>query len=333
MSKIKPYIVLILAMTFVFPLQVRGGGVKKIAQTGMKWLSIPVGARGSGMGGAFTAVANDASAIFWNPAGLAFSEGGHAFFSQSRWIADISVNAGALSYSIGKFGVFAASFVAMDWGTINGTRRSTRTAGYEETGTFSPEDLAVGLGYALRVSKSFSFGGNLKYIHERLGETYEGTMESPKKYNAEMNLLAFDFGTLYYTGFKDLRFGMTLQNFSQETKYRAESFPLPLTFKFGAAMDITQLWREEPGRSSIILSIDALHPRDYTERLHFGCEYNYKNLVFLRGGYKTNYDEEDISFGGGLCIKVSNMALGLDYSYLKFEHFDSVHMLSFDFNL
>jgi len=330
MNKIKLRIVPILMITFLFVLQVHGGGVKKVAQAGMKWLSIPVGARGSAMGGAFTAVANDASAIFWNPAGIAFTEGGHVFFSQTRWIGDIMVNNGAVSYNAGKYGVFGVSIAAVDWGTFHGTRRTVTGAGYEETGTFSPEDWAAGLAYAMRVSDKFSFGGHIKYIHEHLGEAYEGNMDDPTKYVGEMNLFAFDFGTLYYTGFKDLRFGMTLLNFSQERNYRAEFFPLPLTFKFGMAMDITQLWMEQSA-NKFTLSVDALHPRDYSERLHFGFEYSFKDMVFLRGGYKTNYDEEDFSFGGGLRLTVNNVLLGFDYSYIKFEHFDAVQMFSFDF--
>ena len=218
----------------------------------------------------------------------------------------------------------------MDWGTFHGTRRTVTGSGYEETGDFSPEDWAAGFAYALRVSDKFAFGGQVKYVHEHLGDTYEGSMDDPTKYVGQMDVFAFDFGTLYYTGFKDLRFGMTLQNFSQERNYRAEFFPLPLTFKFGMAMDITQLWTEQ-SENKITLSVDALHPRDYTERMHFGFEYSFKNMVFLRGGYKTNYDEEDISFGGGLKLKVSNMLIEFDYAYLKFEHFDAVQMFSFDF--
>jgi len=330
MNKIKFYIVPILLTTFFFAVQVHGGGIKKVAQAGMKWLAIPVGARGSAMGGAFTAVADDASSIFWNPAGMAFAKGCHAFFSQTKWIAGITLNAGAILYDTGNFGVFGASIVTMDWGTLHGTRRTTGAGGYEETGTFSPEDWAAGLAYAFQVSNKFSFGGHLKYVHECLGETYEGTMDNPKAYNGEMNLFAFDFGTLYYTGFKDLRFGMTLQNFSQEKKYRAAFFPLPLTFKFGVAMDVSELLTEQPAHK-ITLSIDALHPRDYAERLHFGGEYSFKDIVFLRAGYKTNYDEEDVSFGGGLHLKVNRLILDVDYSYLKFQHFDSVHIFSFGF--
>ncbi|MDZ7402438.1 MAG: PorV/PorQ family protein [candidate division KSB1 bacterium] len=325
-GKLVPLIIMVL----LFTLPAHAGGVKKIAQTGMKWLSIPVGARATALGGAYTALVNDASSIFWNPAGMALAEGRHIFLSQNRWIADITINAGALVYNADDWGVFGASFSAVDWGTIHGTQRASTATGFVETGDFSPTDWALGVSYARRMSTQFSFGANVKFVHEKLGETLEGTFDSPRTFSAEMSLVAFDIGTLYYTGFKDLRFGMSLQNFSQEKAYRAESFPLPLTFKFGLAMNVFNLWMDQQDHN-LTVAIDALHPRDYSERLHFGCEYSFKNILFLRGGYKTNYDEEDLAFGAGLLFNISGMGVGLDYSYLQFKNFDAVHTFSFDF--
>ncbi|MBN2413256.1 PorV/PorQ family protein [candidate division KSB1 bacterium] len=330
MKKIGKFIIPLIIILLFMSLPVQAGGIKKIGQTGMKWLSIPVGARASSIGGACTAVVNDASSVFWNPAGMALTEGNHVFLNQSQWIADITLNSGAIVFNAGNLGVFGASMSTVDWGVFHGTRRSTGSSGYEETGNFSPTDWAVGLSYARRVSSQFAFGGHLKYVHEDLGSTLEGTMDAPKEFHAEMSLIAFDFGTIFYTGYKDLRFGMSLKNFSQEKEYRAESFPLPLTFTFGLAMDVTKFWVEQQNHN-VTLSIDASHPRDYSERIQIGCEYSFKNLVFLRGGYKVNYDEEDISLGGGFLFEINNLQAGIDYSYLQFKNFDAVNMFSFDF--
>ena len=323
-------IVVLFLVTLLFMIPAWGQGIDKIAQSGMKWLSIPIGARGTAMGSAFTAVTNNASSVFWNPAGLAFAEGGHVFLSQNRWIADINVNAGALSYDAGNVGVFGVSIVSMDWGTFHGTQRATNESGYIETGDFTPKDWAVGVAYARRVSDQFSFGGHIRYVHEFLGETLEGNMDNPNTFRGEMDIFAFDFGTQYYTGIKDLRFGMSIQNFSPEKRYRSEWFSLPLTYRFGVAMNIAQIFMEESAHA-LTISMDALHPRDFGERLHFGGEYTFNQLVFLRVGYKTNYDEEDISFGAGLKLKVNDLAFAFDYGFLRFQHFDSVHMFSFDF--
>ena len=324
------YLIAILILVLCISIPLHAEGLKKIAQTGMKWLSIPVGARGSALGGAYTAMANDASAIFWNPAGIAYTEGGHAFLTQTRWIADININAASITYSYKDWGVFGLSFATADWGTFHGTQRANNAQGFTETGEFSPSDWFAGICYARKVSDRFAFGGHLKYLYEKLGSNLEGNFATPSEYTAEMNLFAFDFGTYYQTGYKDLRFGMSLQNFSQEKKYRAEQFPLPLTFKFGLAMDVSKFFMEETN-NTLTLAVDALHPRDYSERLHFGLEYGFKNLVFLRGGYKTNYDEESFSFGAGFHYAASGLGVNLDYGYVQFDNFDPVHMFSFDF--
>ena len=151
-----------------------------------------------------------------------------------------------------------------------------------------------------------------------------------RNFSEDLNVLAFDFGTTYYTGYKDLRFGMSLQNFSQEKQYRQEYFPLPLTFKFGLAMDVTNIWME-PGVHNLTVAVDAVTPRDFGERMHFGAEYSFNRMFFFRGGYKSNYDEENLSLGGGVHYVRGNMGFDINYSYLNFDQFDSVNIISFDF--
>ncbi|MCB0265638.1 MAG: PorV/PorQ family protein [Calditrichaeota bacterium] len=306
-------------------------GISKIAQSGMKWLSIPVGARASALGNAYTALANDASAVFWNPAGLAFAEGGHLFLNQNQWIAEINVSSAAISWSTSSYGVFGVHLSTVDWGTLNGTRRTNDAQGYEETGTFSPDHFLVGVSYARRISERFALGGNVRYLHENLGTTNIGNFDEATEFTAESNLLAFDFGTIYHTGYKDLRIAMSFQNFSKEVVYREEYFSLPLTFRIGMAMGLKDFIGGQDSPHNVTMSVDAIHPRDYGERMHLGLEYGFKDLVFLRGGYKTNYNQEDFTVGGGFAYSAGSLSLGLDYSYVAFQNFDGVHMFSFDF--
>jgi len=97
---------------FAFILPLHADDFSKIAQSGMTWLSIPIGARAQGMGGAYTAMANDVTSVFWNPAGLANTERSHFFIARTNWIADINVNAIAASYNAKQWGVFALSFAS-----------------------------------------------------------------------------------------------------------------------------------------------------------------------------------------------------------------------------
>ena len=306
--------------------------ISKIAQSGMKWLSIPVGARASALGNAYTAMANDASAVFWNPAGLAYAEGRHLFLNQNQWIADINLSTAAASWNAGSYGVFGVHLSTVDWGTLNGTRRDPGSStGYEETGEFSPSHFLVGLSYARRISERFAIGGNLRFLHEDLGSTLVGSLADPEEFTAKTDLLAFDFGTIYYTGYRDLRIAMSFQNFSKEVVYREEYFSLPLTFRVGVAMGLMDFVTSKDSPHSVTMSLDAIHPRDFGERVHVGLEYGFNDLVFLRGGYKSNYDQEGFAAGAGVQYDTGSLALGLDYSFVTFENFDGVHMFSFDF--
>ena len=81
--------------------------LKKVAQSGLKFLSNPVGARSAALGAASMAVTEDASAIFWNPAGLArLQTKTSAIFDATSGIADINYFAGALAYNAEDYGIF-----------------------------------------------------------------------------------------------------------------------------------------------------------------------------------------------------------------------------------
>jgi len=84
MYKTRRLLVPVVLLIFAFALPLQAEGIKKIAQTGMKWFSIPMGSRPAAMGNAFTAVADDASSIFWNPAGIALAQGWHVYLNQTQ---------------------------------------------------------------------------------------------------------------------------------------------------------------------------------------------------------------------------------------------------------
>src|SRR5690606_13473801 len=124
----------------------------KVAQSGMTFLQIPIGARGAAMGYTNAAVVNDASAFYWNPSAYAFIDGTSLFANRTQWIGDISVNAAAISHNAGRWGIVGLNVTAVDWGEIQGTRRADNDAGYEDTGTFSPTSMSAGLSYAYLIS-------------------------------------------------------------------------------------------------------------------------------------------------------------------------------------
>lgn len=304
----------------------------KAGQAGMSWLNMPLGARAAGMGYAQVAVANDAGAYFWNPGAMAFTEDFQFFAHRTNWIADINVNAAAISYNAGRFGVVGMNVTSMDWGLFKGTRRADNSQGYEETGNFSPASTAIGLSYAYKISAEFGVGANIKYMYERLGSTMVGSLSAPEGVTAKMNLIAIDMGTLYYLGFHDLRLGMSLRNFSNEEAYRVETFPLPMTFRVGMAMDVIKPFNVK-SQHSLTLAADFIHSRDYSERVNVGAEYGFGDQFFMRGGYKINYDLESFALGAGVKVDAAGMKAKIDYSYVHMDLFDGVNMLTLIFGM
>jgi len=94
-------------------------------------------------------------------------------------------------------------------------------------------------------------------------------------------------------------------------------------------MDIFDFMPSLQESQSLVLAIDAVHPRDYTERIHIGGEYWYMDMIALRAGYKYNYDEEGLSAGVGIKYAVEGgFGIKIDYSYSDLGVFDAVNRIS-----
>lgn len=302
--------------------------IKKLAQTGLQFLKVDVGARPAAMGGSYAMIGSDVTAMFYNPAGLSKMESNYQFFaSQTQWISEITYNAGAAAVQLGNWGVVGLSIISADYGEIEGTRVSASEAGFERTGNLDVGAYAVGLSYGRSISERFSIGGQLKYAYQNLGNSLIDSKGT--EHDNSVGGLAFDFGTMFYPGFRSFRLGMFVRNFSPQFKYEKEAFQLPLTFAIGFAMDLMDVIGSS--NSSLLLSVDALHPRDYTERLHIGAEYEFLDMLALRGGYKFNYDEEGLTGGIGFKQTIGGVLLDIGYAYSEFGVFNSVNRFSINF--
>jgi len=310
----------ILCLSTILLITTNAYGAKKLGQTGFKFLDIGVGARASAMGEAFTMVEGDANCIFYNPAGVAKfgSEGKrlNAVFSRTQWAASLRYNAVGLIYNAGIWGNFGVSLITTgypesEWTVVD----ETIEAGYIDMGNVDAGAYAAGLTYARSLTDKFSVGGNVRYAAQHMGQNL---LSDSTTVENNVSGLSVDFGTIYHTGFKSLRFGMSVNNFSPEYTYQRYSFQLPLTFKIGMAMDLIDLVEEDHPDRSLVFCIETVHPRDYTQRLHLGLEFTYMNMLAIRVGHKVNYDEESLSAGIGLNVN----GIRLDYSYSMLNSWD-----------
>lgn len=310
---------------------------QKLAQTGMKFLSVGGDPRIAAMGGAYTAAEGYSSSVFYNPASMArITSSIDAMVAATLWIADINHGYGSIAIrpGDGSLGVFALSLQTVSYGDLIGTAATLGAGGgFVETGKFSPSAFAVGLGYAIALNEKLSIGGHARYVRQSIGTFLQKANQPPTDFTAEVG--SFDFGVLYHTGYKSLNFGMSVRNFSKEIRYIQENFQLPLTFKMGLSMDLMDLFDVDKSSHSFLVTVDAEHPRDFQEQVRIGGEYTFFKLLCLRAGYVSSANEEGISYGAGF-MKLYDFdekhIVGADYAYTPFGVFGGVHRFSFHFS-
>ncbi len=285
----------------------------KVGTYSLQFLKIGVSARGSGMGGAFTAIANDATATFWNPAGMVDITRTDISLSYTWWPADIKLNYAA--------GAFTLPFVPGTWGVsaraLTMDPQVVRTI-YLPEGTgeeFDAGDMSFGLSYAKFFTDKFSSGATVHFIHSGLAEK-------------SVNTFAFDFGLIYRIGLWGMRLGMMIQSLGSEVDYDSRSSKMPTMFKVAmAATPYSQ------GVNSLQGVFEFTHPSDNQERVNLGAEYGFNQFFFLRGGYNFNTDAEGLSAGMGLRIDTSQTSdLTFDYAWNDFDFLGNVHRISLGFS-
>ncbi|HDK36584.1 MAG TPA: PorV/PorQ family protein, partial [Bacteroidetes bacterium] len=257
--------------------------------------------------------------------------------NQVNWIADIKYISGsmAINFANRKYGVFGLSFLTVDYGKFLWTKVANNSQGFEDIeGWPQPSAYMVGLGYGKELTDRFAVGGQIKYAYQNLGHSYVpvyskgDTLLNEKKY--PLGTLAFDFGTQYKTGFKSLVFGMSVRNFSKEIKYEKEGFQLPMTFKMGISVNLFEFVPNViPGSNSLLITVDAAHPRSFPEYIEIGGEYTFMNMLILRAGYATSQDLYGFSAGFG----IHKFGVTIDYSYTPFNVFKNINRFSVRFSL
>jgi long-subunit fatty acid transport protein len=305
-------------------------GRGKVGTTGLQFLKIGVGARAVAMGEAFIALANDASAMYYNPAGLNQIKEREVFFSLTQWPADIQFGYVGFALPAATLGTFGVHVGALTTGEMK------RTIPYKGwTGEyFSATDWVAGISYSRGLTDKFSIGGNVKLVAEFLDDEH-------------IMSWAADFGTIFDIGVRNMKFAMCITNFGPNIKYISEEFSMPISFKIGGIVQVLQ-WSD----NSIMATLEGNHPNDNVEQVALGVEYTFRDMVALRGGYRVFIMLEDkdrtveigqksidveeplngFSFGAGINLPISNTRTRIDYAYSDLGFLQYAQRLSVTFN-
>ena len=332
---------LLILITIAFHAAGYAGDFSKVGTAAAQFLKIGVGARAMGLGGSFTALANDVSTIYWNPAGISNINRFSLAVAHNEWFADISHDFAGIVYPLTSSDFVAIHVVALN----TGEQEVTTVTQPEGTGIYyDVSDLAIGLSYARTLTDRFSVGLTVKYIQQNL-------------YNESANTFAVDLGTYLRTGFHDLVIAMNMSNFggnmqlegrdlititdlnnqvsgnyNPDARLKTEPWPLPLTFRVGVAMNF--VGGNDPivesAQNRFTIAVDGVHPNDNTEKVNVGGEYAWDETVFARVGYKINYYLEKWTFGVGLRMNVINQQVGFDYALVDFNDLGKVSQFSLE---
>ncbi|HEX9653571.1 MAG TPA: PorV/PorQ family protein, partial [bacterium] len=321
MKKLTTCVMVLLLMTFA------ASNVFAVSEAAVLFLLISPNARAGGMGEAFAGIADDVSAVYWNPAGLAFQQGKQFSSMYSKWLpqfnfSDLYFLFGAYRQSIEGLGTVALNVTYINLGEQTQTDEQGNVLG-----TFNSNDFALTLSYGTLLSENLGVGVNVRYIRSNLSSVGAGT----EKGDGRANAFAVDLGLLKKNLLINrLNFGMNVSNVGPRITYvdASQASPLPTNFRLGLAyraidqeynrltfaFDVNKLLvnvHSDGTSDSVIKSFVTAWGND-NYILNAGAEYWYANLIALRAGY--NYDDAGsanyLTFGAGLRYAIYQFDFG-----------------------
>ena len=277
------------------------------------FLKIPVGARETSLGGAFTAVADNANAVYYNPAGLGLLRNPEISFTQNNFVEGISQQWLSAAYPY-KTGVFGLGINYLSVPAFDSYDNSDN-----RTGSVSADDMAVYLSWGgsqlvdYKFLRSISYGAGVKYISEKL-DTEKGTG------------YGLDLGCLATSAVENLRFGFSIENVvSSEIKFIEVGAKPPLKFKTGVMYGI----RSAAGPTAR-LSLDYVFWSDRPGYIAAGMETLFLDAFAVRIGYSAFGDiSNGLNFGLGFVLsKYTGRSISVDYSFGATDAFGDIHKFS-----
>ncbi len=280
-SKYLSLIVCILLLSQIVSAQDGKGG-----QAGA-FLRVGVGARALGMGKAFTATANDVSAIYWNPAGLGGLQsiefiGAYSILSLQR-----SYNFMAAGFPTNSMGTFGISWINFGVGGIEGRDLSGRI-----TDTFTNSENAFLFSWGGELSKQLFFGATAKYLSHNL-------------YNSTSTGFGFDAGILFRAS-DFFSIGATFQDIYSQVKWNTKNGieeKFPMASRIGVAISPVDL--------PFKVGVDYVQVQNQTGEINAGCEFE----MIQNGGLRVGFNNGSIAAGGYFSLPVENYNLTANYCF------------------
>jgi hypothetical protein len=294
-------------------------------------LQIPPGARSNGLGMSGVALAEDATAGWWNPAGLGFMRGKTLGFMHSQLVPDLADDiyyefAGWV-HQLPGWGTYSLSLIYLTYGQSPITTDSPEPQGYFNSYEFSPA-----LSYGIQLDDNTALGMGLKYVRVDLAP-----VEAVPDFKREGagSSVAVDLGVIRKLRLPVLgstRLGAALTNFGPNISFidEEQSDPMPRHFKAGL---VSYLYEGDYGHVLISGDYSKMLVSGGPTILNGGAELQYGTWMALRMGYVHDPDGDitDLTFGGGFHVELGSRDFYLDYASIpQASDLDRVHRFSFE---
>ncbi len=329
----------VLVLLIVSALEIFAGGRDRAGTAGATELLIPIGARGTALGGSYICSASGIDAVFWNPAGVSGSNNGaEAMFSHMSYIADIGVNAFALSASFADVGTIAFTLRAFSMGDIPVT---TETAPDITDNVFSPSYTIAGITYSRALSDKVRAGLTFNFINESIA-------------SVSANGFAFDVGVQYFglAGINGLKVGIAVKNLGPQMKFDGgglfkPSAPTESERTISSLLKVDAAGFELPSFFELSVGYEQNFTSDHkaifatsfqnnnyqSDEYKLSMEYAFRDLFFVRGSYQlVPQDSEEYlygpAFGAGFHYNAGGLDMTVDYGYRWNRFFDANHIVT-----
>ncbi|MFQ5636928.1 MAG: PorV/PorQ family protein [bacterium] len=299
-----------------------------VSEAAVLFLLISPNARAGGMGEAFVALSDDVSAVYWNPAGLAFQEGKQFTSLYSKWLPQFNLDDLYFLFGAYRQSIEGVGTIGVNVTYINlGEQTITDETGPEPVGTFNSNEWAIAFSYGTLLTEDLGVGLGVRYIRSNLSSVGAGA----EKDNGQANAFSVDIGLLKKNIFVDrLNFGLSVTNIGPKVTFvdASQADPLPTNLKVGFAYrivdqefnrvtlvaDMNKLLvnKNADGTSDSVIKAFGTAWQNNNYIWNVGAEYWYANLIALRAGYnrddagKANY----VTIGAGLRYSIYQFDFG-----------------------
>jgi hypothetical protein len=301
-----------------------------------QFLGIEPGARHAAMGNAGTALSEGIESLYFNPGVAGTLQRPAVTFTHSEWFADINFDYAAVAYPLAGFGTVFGSMTSLGSGEI-AVRTVDHPLGTGEN--YTAADICLALGYGRQITSRFAAGIQLNYVHQRI-------------WHSGLSTLTVSAGTMYRLTESGLQMGFSLSHLGTDAKYSGrdlviqydenpdqygdnsalpgvqltDDYPVPIVFRLGLSYPY-----KLGEQSRLLFLIDGLHPNDNTESVNLGAEWILRELLSLRAGYQTLFQEDSelgLTFGFG--VRLSEGKVQANYAWADHEHLGATHRFTLD---